>query len=419
MDNFKAGNPNATFNEDLFGGASQCITEACKKLATAYENAVVERIENILRRFLQYQIQIMFVSMAPKDVDDIVTEYGYQYVCQGEAVWPEQKSLEDPMIKRRIDELCLPLKNKLDARVSIKSLADNPGFFVPLLFHILAVFEREHQSHKAFDVRRLLLPRLFNVFPSPSCHWRSVIISVDALAAFLPGQPLPRGYNDQLHLFYKVFDFKPLRIKSIESLLLTGSNKRLFGNLIKSDGFSVNFVFNKRTIRGKRLTKQINQVDLILDDFEQHEVDSHYLPIAVDPGRKRVLTAFAGSSGMLPLDRLYKILSRARNILTNKTANESLYMEYAIYMLKNIGRIFSFYNQETAKETFFLYQVRQRAPEQMVKTFLDGTKKYNKKSRGNKRKRAKNKGKRKKKGNKSGKKYKGKRKMAPKTTETR
>ncbi|KAI8083225.1 uncharacterized protein B0P05DRAFT_536577 [Gilbertella persicaria] len=50
------------------------------------------------------------------------------------------------MIKRRIDELCLPLKNKLDARVSIKSLADNPGFFVPLLFHILAVFEREHQS---------------------------------------------------------------------------------------------------------------------------------------------------------------------------------------------------------------------------------------------------------------------------------
>ncbi|KAI8076391.1 uncharacterized protein B0P05DRAFT_137620 [Gilbertella persicaria] len=183
----------------------------------------------------------MFVPMAPKDVDDIVIKYGYQYVCQGEAVWPEQKSLEDPMIKRRIDELCPPLKNKLDARVSMKSLADNPGFFVPLLFHILAVFEREHQSHKAFDVRRLPLPRLFNIFASPSCHWRSVIISVNALAAFLPGEPLPRGYNDQLHLFYKVFDFKPLRIKSIESLLPTGTNKRLFSNLIRSDGFSVDF----------------------------------------------------------------------------------------------------------------------------------------------------------------------------------
>ncbi|KAI8094995.1 uncharacterized protein B0P05DRAFT_502906 [Gilbertella persicaria] len=348
------------------------------------------------------------------------------------------------MIKRRIDELCLPLKNKLDARVSIKSLADNPGSFIPLLFHILAVFEREHQSHKAFDVRRLPLPRLFNVFPSLSCHWRSVTISVNALAAFLPGEPLPRGYNDQLNLFYKVFDFKPLRTKSIESLLPTGTNKRLFGNLIRSDGFSVDFVFNKRTIREKRLTKQINQVDLILDGFEQHEVDSHYLPIAVDPGRKRVFTVFAGSTGNInnfrqcSIKEYYHLTGSTKfsaeqekkkkacgvktietNIPTNKAANESLYMEYAIYMLENIGRIFSFYNQETAKETFFLYQGCQQAPEQMVKMLLDGTKKYNKKSRGNKRKREKNKGKRKKKGNKSGKKDKGKRKMTLKTTETR
>ncbi|KAI8047825.1 uncharacterized protein B0P05DRAFT_576174 [Gilbertella persicaria] len=336
----------------------------------------------------------MFVSMAPKDLDDIAIKYGYQYVCQGEAVWSEQKSFEDPMIKRRIDELCLPLKNKLDARVSIKSLAGNPGFFVPLLFHILAVFEREHQSHKAFDVRRLPLPRLFNVFPSPSCHWRSVTISVNALAAFLPGEPLPRGYNDQLHLFYKVFDFKPLRTKSIKSLLPTGTNKRLFGNLIRSDGFSVDFVFNKRTITEKRLTKQINQVDLILDGFEQHKVGSHYLPIAVDPGRKRVFTVFAGSTGNInnfrqcSIKEYYHLKGSTKssaeqekkkkacgnktietNIPTNKAADESLYMEYAIYMLENIGRIFSFYNQETAKETFFLYQGRQRAPERIVKIF--------------------------------------------------
>ncbi|KAI8083224.1 uncharacterized protein B0P05DRAFT_47819 [Gilbertella persicaria] len=230
----------------------------------------------------------------------------------------------------------------------------------------------------------------------------------------------------------------------VESLLPTGTNKRLFGNLIRSDGFSVHFVFNKRTIRGKRFTEQINQVDLILDDFGQHEVDSHYLPIAVDPGRKRVFIAFAGSSGNIndfrqcSIKEYYHLTGSTRfsaeqqkkkkacgiktietNIPTNKTANESLYMEYAIYMLENISRIFSFYNQETAKETFFLYQGRQRAPEQMVKMLLDGTKKYNKKSRGNKRKRAKNKGKWKKKGNKSGKKDKGKRKMALKTIKTR
>ncbi|KAI8063363.1 uncharacterized protein B0P05DRAFT_605597 [Gilbertella persicaria] len=233
-------------------------------------------------------------------------------------------------------------------------------------------------------------------------------------------------------------------ITRIESLLPTGTNKRLFGNLIRSDGFSVDFVFNKRTITEKRLTKQINQADLILDGFEQHKVGSHYLPIGIDPGRKRVFTAFVGSSDNInnfrqcSINEYYHLTGSTRfsaeqekkkkacgiktietNIPTNKTANESLYIEYAIYMLENIGRIFSFYNQETAKEAFFLYQGRQRAPEQMVKMLLDGTKKYNKKSRGNKRKRAKNKGKRKKKGDKSGKKDKGKRKMALKTTETR
>ncbi|KAI8087735.1 uncharacterized protein B0P05DRAFT_594969 [Gilbertella persicaria] len=178
----------------------------------------------------------------------------------------------------------------------------------------------------------------------------------------------------------KLFDFKPLRIKSIESLLPTGTNKRLFGNQIRSDGFSVDFVFNKRTITEKRLTEQINQVDLILDDFEKHEADSHYLPIAVDLGRKRAFTASAGSNGNIndfrqrSIKEYYHLTGSTKfsaeqekkkkacgiktietNISTNKTANESLYMEYAIYMLENIGRIFSFYNQETAKETFFLY----------------------------------------------------------------
>lgn len=60
-DNFKAGNPDVTFNGDLIGGSSQCITEACKELATTYENPVVEIFEDILKRFLRYRIQTMIV----------------------------------------------------------------------------------------------------------------------------------------------------------------------------------------------------------------------------------------------------------------------------------------------------------------------------------------------------------------------
>ncbi|KAG2210038.1 hypothetical protein INT47_003474 [Mucor saturninus] len=133
----------------------------------------------------------MFMSMTWKDVQSIVIKYAYQYVCQIEAVWPEQESLEDPMIKQKIDEFCLPLKNKLNVRVSLKSLADNPGFFVLMLFHILTVFEREHQYHQAFDVRRIPLPKLFNVFPSPTSHWRSVTLYINEISAFLQGQALP------------------------------------------------------------------------------------------------------------------------------------------------------------------------------------------------------------------------------------
>ncbi|KAI9473846.1 MAG: hypothetical protein EXX96DRAFT_320842 [Benjaminiella poitrasii] len=64
-----------------------------------------------------------------------------------------------------------------------------------------------------YDVRRLSLPRLSSVLPSPTYHWRFITISANALSAFLPGQSLPRGYVDQLQLFYTVFKFHKLRFR--------------------------------------------------------------------------------------------------------------------------------------------------------------------------------------------------------------
>ncbi|KAG2195909.1 hypothetical protein INT47_002682 [Mucor saturninus] len=167
----------------------------------------------------------------------------------------------------------------------------------------------------------------------------------------------------------------------IESLLPTGTNKKMFANMVRSDGFAVDFIFYKE----KTYSEHINQVDLILDDFEFNEHEEHYLPITIDPGKKAFFTAFAGSSNdtsdfrKCSIKEYYHITES--NIPTSKTPHESVYIEYVNYMLENIARIFSFYNHETAKDIFFLYQGRQRAPEQMVNMLLRDTKKYQTKTR--------------------------------------
>lgn len=152
--------------------------------------------------------------MNPKDVHDIAVKYCYQFICQGDPVWPANNAINDDIIRQRVVQLCQPLRDILNTRVTLKTLSEAPGRFTPLLTHLLSAFESEHNSHCEYDVRRLPLPRRFSVFPTPSLHWRSITLSVNALSAFLPGEKLPRGYNGQLRLFFKILKFQALRIKT-------------------------------------------------------------------------------------------------------------------------------------------------------------------------------------------------------------
>lgn len=149
--------------------------------------------------------------MKPDQVKLIVKEYCYQYVCRGEPKWPTGVALSDDL-KLKIRNECDPLRDHTTESVSLKSLSASPGNYICCFSHILSAYEEEHRNHSPFDVRRLPLPRLFSISPKPSCRCRFVNISVNALSCFVK-ESLPRGYENQLQMFHRIFDFTKLRFK--------------------------------------------------------------------------------------------------------------------------------------------------------------------------------------------------------------
>jgi hypothetical protein len=88
-------------------------------------------------------------------------------VCQGTPVWP--KNIRLPGGKQtKIKEVCTPLSTHVDVQVTLKSLFASPGKFVRSLAYTLSEHEKEHLAHNPYNVRRLPLPRLFTISPSPS-----------------------------------------------------------------------------------------------------------------------------------------------------------------------------------------------------------------------------------------------------------
>ncbi|KAI9487462.1 MAG: hypothetical protein EXX96DRAFT_474584, partial [Benjaminiella poitrasii] len=195
----------------------------------------------------------------------------------------------------------------------------------------------------------------------------------------------------------------------IEDLNPNGSNNKLFGNLVRSDGFTVDFLFYKRKIQTE--DSILMNSDLLLDDFDLEEINTDYLPIAIDPGRKSVFTAVTGSDSRkvkrcsikeyyhltgstkysAKLQRLkdqHNITDIESRILSNKTSSLARYRAYTEYIFNNLDALFNFYDHHMSRNQFFLYQGRQRASESMINMLLHGTSKYNRRKR-NKKKRDK------------------------------
>ncbi|KAI8968532.1 hypothetical protein BDF20DRAFT_839628 [Mycotypha africana] len=284
----------------------------------------------------------------------VTSDFCYQEICQGKPKWPTDDYLTED-IKAKIQTFCEPWKKKLGKKVNMKTLSADPGSFVPFLLSLNAEFEREHDDHKSFDVRRRPLPKLLSLLPKVSVHWRFITLSVNALSSFVK-RSLPRNYQSQLELFFHVFDFKKLRYKRQQS------------------GHGASF----------------QKLDRTLDDFSLDEVDNTYLPITLDPGRKSVFIAAIGLEynrqvrrcttseyyHMAGSTKYCKKLNSMKavtgidlvesQIPSSKTSRLGVYEAFTSYMLNNLDALFSFYGHETAKDRFTLYQGRQRAPETMA-----------------------------------------------------
>ncbi|KAI8970229.1 hypothetical protein BDF20DRAFT_838606 [Mycotypha africana] len=196
--------------------------KACTEIATSCLYNIVENFEQRLVYFLKFKLQMMFVFTECK-----------------------------------------------------KSLAVNPGCFVSFLFLINDELEKEHAAHKSYDVGRLPLSRLFSVLPTASIRWRFVTVSVNALSCFIR-QKLPHGCQDQLELFYRILKFQSLRYRNLSSLTPNGSNTVLFGNIMRIDGFSIDFLFFKR--RHVTLASAYKTLDLSLDDLVNLKSNKHTFP---------------------------------------------------------------------------------------------------------------------------------------------
>ncbi|CEG77324.1 hypothetical protein RMATCC62417_12099 [Rhizopus microsporus] len=186
----------------------------------------------------------------------------------------------------------------------------------------------------------------------------------------------------------------------------------MLANIVKSDGFSVDFVFNKRTTKD---TSLITNIGLKLEGFGLEEVKQTYQPMFLDPERKSVFTAAIGldttnhpirrcstakyyhmtgtTKHLKKLENLKVeekgIKETETNIPFPKASQCAAYLVYIEYILTHVGALFAFYDYKTAKDRFYLYQGRQIAAEEMVNMLVHGDAKYNKKKRKNRNRKKK------------------------------
>jgi hypothetical protein len=100
--------------------------------------------------------------------------------------------------------------------VTMELLSASPGKYVPCLKYMSKELEwyqnQQSGDEKQSDSETLL--KLFPVFPNPSMKWRFVSLNAPILAIFFATIARPATPAHYPSVFYQIFDFKHLRIRS-------------------------------------------------------------------------------------------------------------------------------------------------------------------------------------------------------------
>ncbi|KAI8984088.1 hypothetical protein BDF20DRAFT_971280 [Mycotypha africana] len=202
---------------------------------------------------------------------------------------------------------------------------------------------------------------------------------------------------NQLEEFHQVFSFKTMGFKSFNDLKT--NQETLFRNIVRSDGFTVDFLFSKKGKAKKE--KTIENHRLTLEDFDLAEIEAGYRPCFIDPGRKDFFTAAIGLdvekhqvqscstkeyyhmtgstrySAKIEKKKAGRIKGIESDMPTAKTGSNAQYRCYAAYILQHSEDLFSFYGDGTAEDRFYLHQGWKRAADKMVNMLINGSTKYN------------------------------------------
>ncbi|CEG76790.1 hypothetical protein RMATCC62417_11642 [Rhizopus microsporus] len=108
-------------------------------------------VECFQSKFMSYLVRTIRTSVKQSNSKRVqkLAEYGYQYICDGQATWPED--VTDITIDERtaINSLCKYLsRTEIPKPVTVKSLAASPGSYIPMLREILERCIAENQKQQ-------------------------------------------------------------------------------------------------------------------------------------------------------------------------------------------------------------------------------------------------------------------------------
>ncbi|GAA5807293.1 hypothetical protein MFLAVUS_000650 [Mucor flavus] len=308
----------ATMNGSLFVSENglknygQSLSTACETVATTYNNYYVENFENMICNYFIYTLKTEYPDAKIGCIKNLVYNHVYDQVLthsQPSSVSVDILALFDPDVASNLtsflNPLILEVKNRMSTLPLTKeSLNKEPFEILPALRYILNKYDDIYKAQAAqtdkADSTKPPLPRRFSLFPNPSLHWRFIKIDAQNLTGIFPKAKQKKQANEssfyhQQRCFYQALAFKKLGIQTLPE-----EKGRMFLNGLYTDGYTCRVIFARRVLP----SSPEDNIRLELDDFLSEEVNKHFRPCTVDPGRRDPFVSYHGGTDIRRLSSI-------------------------------------------------------------------------------------------------------------------